>query len=228
MLSERILQVTGRIADACAKTGRPVGSVDLLAVTKNHPRETVEAAIDAGLRRFGENRVQEAITKYEGLADSVELRLIGHIQSNKVKLIAGRFHWVESIDRVETARALSRRLVAAATTCSVLLQFNSSQETSKYGFGRGEELLEAAGIISALPGVELRGLMTIGPFTSDETLIRLAFSRTRSLFEQVRANLPDLSIDTLSMGMTDDLEIAVAEGSTEVRIGTAIFGGRSQ
>lgn len=227
MLTDRIQQVTDRIARACASSGRDADSVMLLAVTKNHTRETVEEAMRAGLRCFGENRVQEAVAKYEGLTAKVELRLIGHLQSNKAKLIPHNFHWVESIDSLALAESLSRRLTEVDASCSVLLQFNSSQEESKSGFDDEGELLAAAAAAAELPGIELRGIMTIGPFTGETERIVRAFSRTRKLFERVRENLPSRRIDVLSMGMTDDLEVAIAEGSTEVRVGTAIFGARS-
>jgi len=232
MLSDRITEVRDRIATACLRAGRSVDDVQLVAVTKNHSREVVQSAIDAGLTVFGENRVQEAAEKYQGLLDGIQLHLIGHLQSNKARFIPGIFSWVDSIDSVRIAEALSRRLSGSGredgsgTTCSILLQYNSSGEETKSGFAESGELLEAADQIRALPGLSLRGLMTIGPFTEDRAKICGAFEKTRLLFEQLRTQLPDEAIDTLSMGMTDDLAIAISEGSTEVRIGTAIFGSR--
>ncbi len=226
MLTDRIAEVRDRIAVACLSAGRSVDGVQLVAVTKNHSREVVQDAIDAGLRVFGENRVQEAVAKYHGMSEGVVLHLIGRLQSNKAKLIPGIFSWVESIDSVRTAEALSRRLSDSETTCSILLQYNSSGEETKNGFTQPNELLEAAEQIQELPGISLRGLMTIGPFTEDRARIAVAFEQTRVLYERVRTQMPRAAIDTLSMGMTDDLEIAISEGSTEVRIGTAIFGSR--
>ena len=233
MLSGRITEVRDRIATACLRAGRSVDDVQLVAVTKNHSREVVESAIDAGLRVFGENRVQEAAEKYQGLLEGIQLHLIGHLQSNKARFIPDVFSWVESIDSVRIAEALSRRLsgsgpeAASGTTCSILLQYNSSGEDTKSGFGEPGELLDAAHQILALPGLSLRGLMTIGPFSDDRAKISGAFKKTRLLFDRLRAQLPDEAIDTLSMGMTDDLEIAISEGTTEVRVGTAIFGSRT-
>ena len=226
MLADRIAEVRDRIAVACVSAGRGVDGVQLVAVTKNHSREVVQDAIDAGLRVFGENRVQEAVAKYQGLPEGVVLHLIGRLQSNKAKFIPGIFSWVESIDSVRTAQTLSRRLSDSETTCSILLQYNCSGEETKSGFTEPNELLEAAEQIQGLPGISLRGLMTIGPFTEDRARIAVAFAQTRGLYERVRVRLPSAAIDTLSMGMTDDLEIAISEGSTEVRIGTAIFGSR--
>jgi len=228
MLTDRIAEVKDRIATACTRAGRSADSVQLVAVTKNHSRTVVHEAIDAGLRVFGENRVQEAVEKYHGLLEGIELRLIGHLQSNKAKFVPGLFSWVESIDSVPIAEALSRRLDASESTCSVLLQYNSSGEETKSGFAEPDELVEAAERIQGLPGISVRGLMTIGPFTQDSARITGAFQNTRLLFDRVRAALPGATVDTLSMGMTDDLEIAISEGSTEVRIGTAIFGGRHE
>lgn len=226
MLTERIADVAARIERACSSAARSPESVSLLAVTKTRSRDEVAGAIDAGLTVFGENRVQEAVEKYSDLSGSVELHLLGHLQSNKAKLLPGVFSWVESIDSLRIAEAVSRRYEAAGLVCNVLLQFNSSGEESKSGFASPEALLEAAEEIFRLKGVELRGVMTIGPFTDDASAVADAFRRTRLLFEQLRFHLPEARIDTLSMGMTDDMEIAIAEGSTEVRIGTALFGKR--
>ena len=228
MLTDRIAEVRDQIATACIRAGRSVDGVQLVAVTKNHPREVVQEAIDAGLRVFGENRVQEAVEKYQGLLDGIQLHLIGHLQTNKAKFVPGVFSWVESVDSVRIAEAISRRLSDSESTCSILLQYNSSGEGTKSGFAEPNELLEAAEQIQGLPGISVRGLMTIGPFTEDRARIAGAFEQTRLLCERVRAQLPDAAINTLSMGMTDDLDIAISEGSTEVRIGTAIFGSREK
>jgi len=228
MLTDRITEVRDQIETACVRAGRSVDTVQLVAVTKNHPREVVCEAIEAGVRVFGENRVQEAVQKYQGLLDGIQLHLIGHLQTNKARFVPGVFSWVESIDSVRVAEAISRRLSGLESTCSVLLQYNSSGEESKSGFDEPNELLEAAEQIRGLPGISVRGVMTIGPFTEDKARIARAFEQTRLLCDRMRAQLPGAAIDTLSMGMTDDLEIAISEGSTEVRIGTAIFGSRRQ
>jgi len=226
MLPDRIELVKERIARACDNNGRDPESVRLLAVTKNHPAEAVQAAIEAGLRLFGENRVQEAMAKYQSIRGDWDLHLIGHLQSNKARDVPGLFGCVESIDSTRIARMIAERAGAASMQIDVLLQLNSSGEESKSGFGSNSELLDAALDIVELPGLRLRGVMTIGPFTQDAAAISKAFRRTRLLYEELQGCLPGESIDILSMGMTDDLEIAVAEGSTEVRIGTAIFGSR--
>ncbi|HKJ86705.1 MAG TPA: YggS family pyridoxal phosphate-dependent enzyme [Spirochaetia bacterium] len=225
MICERLERVNERIASAAQRAGRQVSEIHLLAVTKTHPRPVVEEAIACGMTILGENRVQEADAKYAGVA-GVELHLIGHLQRNKARSVPGLFSWVESIDSIATAEALSRRCADAEWPCSVLLQYNCSGEQTKSGYSDPELMLEEAIRIAALPSLELRGIMTIGPFVDDTREIARAFSVTRRLFERLQTQQPDGRIDTLSMGMTGDFETAIAEGSTEVRIGSALFGAR--
>lgn len=225
MVAQHLHEVRERIERASARTGRDPARVRLLAVTKTRPRSVVDEAIAAGIALFGENRVQEAQDKYTGM-DDVELHLIGHLQRNKAKLVPGLFSWVESIDAYATAEALSRRCEAAGRECSVLVQLNSSLEQSKSGYADAEKLLDEAQRISRLPALRLRGVMTIGPFTDDTGAVARAFAATREVYERLQRTLPSASIDTLSMGMSDDFEIAVAEGSTEVRVGSVLFGAR--
>ncbi len=226
MIEDRLRAIRDRISAAASRAGRDPQEVRLLAVTKTHPRPVVDEARRAGISVFGENRVQEAASKYGGIAGSVELHLVGHLQRNKAKLVPGLFSWVESIDSFATADALSKRCEAAGWRCSVLVQYNSSGETSKSGYDESSVLLEEAEQIAQLAGLDVRGLMTIGPFVDDQAKIASAFAHTRALYERLRARLGEAQIDTLSMGMTDDFEIAIAEGSTEVRIGSALFGAR--
>jgi len=205
-----------------------------MAVTKRQPKELVETALQSGLTLFGENRVQEALQKYEGLRSrpglernpELELHLIGHLQRNKAGAAAGFFDCVQSIDKTSTARELNKRAAGAERTIRVMVEVNTSGEESKFGV-RDEQALwplleELAGLDHLVP----QGLMTIGPFTSDESRIRGAFASLRSLQEQARSRFPEISLDTLSMGMSSDYELAVEEGSTMVRIGTALFGPR--
>lgn len=227
MIADRLRDVRERIDSAAVRAGREPGAVRLLAVTKTHPREVVEDAREAGMTIFGENRVQEAVTKYQGIAEAVELHLIGHLQRNKAKLVPGTFSWVESIDSRTTAEALSRRCEAAGWECQILLQYNSSGEQSKSGYGDAGLLLDEAPQIAELAGLRLRGVMTIGPFVSEPDRIAAAFADTRSIYERLQQQTTHETVDTLSMGMTNDFEIAIAEGSTEVRIGSALFGGRA-
>ncbi len=233
MLSERIRAVTESIREATARAGRPDGSVRLLAVTKSHPADTVHEALDNGLAVLGENRVQEAVAKFEPLRaarerhPAFELHLIGHLQSNKAAKVPGLFDWVQSVDSIALAEALSRRCEQAGVTIDVLVQFNSSGEQTKSGYADPEALVDDAAAIASLGSLRLRGVMTIGPFTDDTARIASAFARTRALYNRIASALPDAPIDTLSMGMSDDFAIAIAEGSTLVRIGSALFGARS-
>lgn len=217
------------MAEAAGRSGRDPSLVSLVAVSKTHPPEVIRNAASLGITVFGENRVQEAERKIAELPVKdlgLEFRLIGHLQSNKAKLVPGLFQWVESIDSVKVARALSTRFSEADLTCEVLLQLNSSGEQSKSGFESTDALLAAAREIVALPALHVRGVMTIGPFVSDTEAIRRAFMQTRECFDRLQQRVGSPSVDTLSMGMTDDFEIAIEEGSTEVRIGSALFGGR--
>ncbi|MFW5741932.1 MAG: YggS family pyridoxal phosphate-dependent enzyme [Spirochaetota bacterium] len=226
MVAQHLREVRERIERAAARSGRDPAHIRLLAVTKTRPRSAVDEAVAAGIRLFGENRVQEADRKYTS-TDDVELHLIGHLQRNKAKLVPDLFSWVESIDAYATAQALSRRCDDAGRECSILLQLNSSGEQSKSGYADPQELLDEAARIAGLPALALRGVMTIGPFTDDTAAIARAFATTREVYEQLRRALPSAAIDTLSMGMSDDFEIAIAEGSTEIRVGSVLFGARS-
>jgi hypothetical protein len=225
-MEEKISAVRERMAAAAKRAGRSSEQIILLAVTKTHTRELVDEALQSGLTVLGENRVQEAHEKYAGLDTPHELHLIGHLQRNKAKFVPGLFHWVESIDAAKTARALSQKCDEAGWECEVLLQYNCSGEQSKSGYESGDALLAEAGEIAALPALHLRGVMTIGPFVEDTDRIRRSFADTRELFLRLADEMADEQIDTLSMGMSDDFEIAIEEGSTMVRVGSALFGAR--
>ncbi len=225
---ERIAEVRARIAAAAARAGRRDSDVRLMAVTKTFPRETVLAAAAAGLTLFGENRVQEAEEKFTDIGVPCELHLIGHLQRNKAKVAAGLFSWVQSVDKTETAQALETRCAERGTTMNVLLELNTSGEESKSGFRSRDELLGSLDAIRVLPHLVLRGLMTVGPLTDDRDRVRSAFAVLRALFEEVRARQGLTGFDTLSMGMSGDFELAIEEGSTLVRIGSALFGRREK
>jgi PLP dependent protein len=221
-----LASVRDRMESAARKAGRAPSEVRLMAVTKNFPRATVDEALAVGLDLFGENRVQEAEEKYAGLQPGPELHLIGHLQRNKAKLAAGVFSCVQSIDKQETAQALSGRCVELGRTMDILLELNTSGEQSKSGFHSPDELRAALGPIAALPGLRLRGLMTVGPLTTDERSVRASFAALKRLFDELRAERVSERFDVLSMGMSGDFAIAIEEGSTLVRIGTALFGTR--
>jgi pyridoxal phosphate enzyme (YggS family) len=227
MIADKIAQVNARIASACAAAGRPVQSVTLLAVSKTFAAAEVDAAHAAGQRRFGENYVQEALAKIaalSGLVPRPEWHLIGPLQSNKTRVVAESFDWVHSIERVQIAERLSAQRSAALAPLSVCLQVNVSGETSKGGVAPGQ-LSHLAHAVAALPRLRLRGLMAIPAPAVGLEAQRPPHRLLRQCLESLRAE--GLDLDTLSMGMSDDLEAAILEGATMVRIGTAIFGSRA-
>lgn len=221
-----IQQVRARIETACDAARRPVQSVTLLAVSKMQPAEAVREAFDAGLRRFGENYVQEGIDKIAqlaGLRPQIEWHLIGPLQSNKTRAVAEQFDWVHTVDRLKIAERLSQQRPASLPALQVCLQVNVDGEESKSGLAPAE-VAGVARAVAALPRLQLRGLMSIPEPTDDVAAQRRSHAALRELLASLRGQ--GLVLDTLSMGMTADLEAAITEGATLVRIGTAIFGAR--
>jgi len=224
---EKAWQATqARIAAAARAAGRPSNTISLLAVSKTVAPDAVRALHALGQRAFGENYVQEATRKREALADlaALEWRLIGPLQSNKAKLAAETFDWVESVDRLPVALRLSGARTGGRGPLKVLVQVNVSGEASKHGVAPADALALARDV-SRLPGLTLRGIMGIPEPTPDPAVQRARFAELRRCFEACRG--AGLAVDTLSMGMSADLETAIAEGATEVRIGTALFGARA-
>ena len=223
-LEQNILKVDRRIRAAEQASGRATGAVSLLAVSKTKPSELVRQAHGFGLSAFGENYVQEMADKAAALADlPLSWHFIGPIQSNKTALIAEISDWVHSIDRLKVARRLSEQRPDNIAPLNVLVQINTSNEDSKSGVGpdAAPDLIAA---INELPRLRLRGLMTIPAATSDQTAQRKPFRQLRELMDRLSDPLPQL--DTLSMGMSGDLEAAVSEGANIVRVGTDVFGAR--
>jgi len=221
-----LLEVNGRIARACEMAGRPVPSVTLLAVSKTQPPQAVRVALAAGQARFGENYVAEALDKMAALAElrpRLEWHLIGPLQANKTRAVAEQFDWVHSVDRLRIAERLSAQRPAGEPPLQVCLQVNISGEDSKSGLAPAD-VPALARAVAALPRLRLRGLMAIPEPASDVEAQRRPHRALRELLEALRRD--GLELDTLSMGMTADLEAAVAEGATLVRIGTALFGAR--
>jgi len=228
----RLGQVRARIERAARAAGRDPSSIALVAVSKTFGADRIREAVAAGQHRFGENYLQEAIVKIDqidatGAANRPEWHFIGPIQSNKTRELAERFDWIQSLDRFRIAQRLSEQRPAGRPALNVLLQVNISSEATKHGVAPAE-LRDLGRQVAALPRLRLRGLMAIPEPTSDQARQQASFARMRELFEQLRGELasPGGDLDTLSMGMSDDLEAAVAEGSTMLRIGTAIFGAR--
>ena len=233
MIGDNLQAVISRIAAAVAEAGRAPGSVRLLAASKTHAPARIAQAEAAGQRAFGENYVQEAIEKMDALenllgesrARALEWHLIGPVQSNKTRAAAERFDWVQSVDRAKIARRLSEQRPANLAPLNVLIEVNLSGETSKSGVA-AEDAAELAHAVAGLPRLRLRGLMAIPAPSRDQAVQRARFRAVRELFERLRAQ--GLALDTLSMGMSDDMEAAIAEGATMVRIGSAIFGARAK
>lgn len=225
-LKESVETVRERIRQAAERAGRDPDEVRLMAVTKLKSSEQVAEAYEAGLRLFGENRVQEAYDKYAEFHDDAELHIIGHLQTNKARKAVEIASCVQSVDKLKTAEELEKRCAAIDKVMDIYLEFNTSGEDSKSGYRSREEMFADIEYIISLKHLRIRGLMTIGPLTGDESAIRDAFRELRGLFEEVRSRFPALPLNELSMGMTSDFEIAVEEGSTMVRVGTALFGSR--
>lgn len=227
-IGSNLQEVKRRIAEACASAGRDANTVTLLAVSKTFPAEAVREAQATGQRAFGENYVQESLDKIAALADlraQLEWHLIGPLQSNKTRPVAEAFDWVHSVDRLKIAQRLAEQRPAGLQPLQLCLQVNVSGEDSKSGVAPAE-LPALAAAVAALPAnrVRLRGLMSIPEPTSDPAAQRAPHRRLRELLAALNAQ--GLALDTLSMGMSADVEAAVAEGSTVVRVGSAIFGAR--
>jgi hypothetical protein len=230
-LRETLPVVRERLERAADRGGGQ--AVRLVAVTKGHPPAAVAAAWRLGLRDCGENRVTELEAKRQELRESepeteagVSWHLIGHLQRNKVRRALPLTGLIHSVDSERLAAEVSQEAVRASRTVAVLLQVNVSGESSKGGFGTADELVAAAMRVAALPGLRVMGLMTMAPFTADEAVLRSTFRGARALFERCRVEVPAFIAEHLSMGMSNDFEIAIEEGSTMVRLGTVLFGER--
>jgi PLP dependent protein len=216
--------IRGRIAAACARADRAEDSVTLVAVSKGQPPEAISAAAATGHSVFGENRVQEAKAKIPLCGGHLRWHMIGHLQSNKARDAVQLFEVIESVDSLSLATEINKWADKAAKTMRILLEVNVAGESSKFGYNP-QALLEELVLINALPKVEIHGLMTMAPWTQDSEKARPAFRRLRELREQCEQKL-GAPLPQLSMGMSGDFEVAVEEGATMVRIGTALFGPR--
>lgn len=239
VIKNNVARVRDIIAASAARSGRLAEAVTLVAVTKTHPATMVIAAAEAGLRDFGENRVEEALPKQVELAGALPpdvcWHMIGHIQSRKAADVAGGFTWVHSIDRLKIARRLSESAANERKTIDILLEVNTSGEESKEGYDLtrwpdvplvGSALHADVELIGALPSLRLRGLMTMAPFVSDPETVRPVFRRLREMSLALSEAFPSQDFSTLSMGMSGDYQVAIEEGATVIRVGTAIFGPR--
>lgn len=225
-MAETIGQVRNRIALAAERGGR-THEVRVVAVTKGHPAEAVAAARRAGLTAFGENRIQELESKRAEVGRSdAEWHMIGHLQRNKARLGIQLFDWIHSVDSLRLAHTLSREAARAGIRVRALLQVNTSGEETKGGFEEAA-VVDVLGEVGELEGIEIHGLMTMAPWTQDAAVLRHTFRRTRDLLERCAREVPRaLTGRELSMGMSNDFEIAIEEGATIVRLGTVLFGER--
>ena len=242
MICQNLERVRERIAESALRTGRQPDEVRLVAVSKTFPAEDVLAAWECGQRDFGENRPQQAVTKIARVNEALgeqrpSWHMIGHIQSRQDKWVTAHYDWVHSVDRQKIARRLSRKAAAAGHELPVLLECNVSGEESKYGYQLSgwersevvrEQFFQEVAQIIALPALRVAGLMTMAPWVTDPETVRPVFVSLRGLRELLREQFPSVDWAELSMGMTDDFEVAVEEGATLVRVGRAIFGERGK
>jgi len=223
-LSENLSAIQQRIAAACARAGRDPRTVTLIAVTKSQPPELVSEAARLGLTLFGENKVQEAKAKIPLCPGRLRWHMIGHLQTNKCRDAVELFEMIQSVDSLGLAQEINKRAEQAAKTMPILLEVNAAGEASKFGY-RPQQLLAELSQINALPRLEIHGLMTMPPWTPDPEKARSVFRQVRDLKGQCEQVL-GAPLPHLSMGMTGDFEVALEEGATMVRIGTALFGAR--
>ena len=227
LISENIQSVEERIRAACARAGRSRDEVTLICVTKTMPVEDLRQAYDAGQRSFGENRVQEINDKFPQLPSDIQWHMIGHLQRNKVKYLMDKAVMIHSVDSAALAQTISKEAVKAGRVMDILLEVNAAEEESKFGL-TCEDVLPLVREIAPLPGIHICGLMTVAPFTDDPETNRVFFRKLRDLSVDIgRESIDNVSMHILSMGMTGDFEVAIEEGATHIRVGTAIFGKRN-
>ncbi len=226
MLKERLLNVQENIQNACKKSGRNENDVTLIAVSKTKPVEILQEAYDLGVRIFGENKVQEMTQKYELMPKDVQWHFIGHLQTNKVKYIVDKVELIHSVDSIKLAETIEKEAAKKNCVVRILVEVNVSQEESKFGV-KEEELLSFIEKVSNFKHIKVEGLMTIAPYTENPEENRPIFSRLHQLSVDISdKNIDNVNVSILSMGMTNDYEVAIEEGATFVRVGTGIFGAR--
>ena len=227
MLKDQLEDVEARIQAACRRAGRSRDEVTLIAVSKTKPVETLREAYDLGVRVFGENKVQELTAKNEALPDDIHWHMIGHLQTNKVKYIIDKVDLIHSVDSLKLAETIEKEAEKHALTADILVEVNVAQEESKFGL-KTEEVIPFIEKISGFSHVNVRGLMTIAPFVENPEENRSIFADLHQLSVDIsNKNIDNVNVSILSMGMTNDYEVAVEEGATMVRVGTGIFGARN-
>lgn len=227
MLKEQLEQVKQNIQEACDKSGRKSGEVTLIAVSKTKPVAMLQEAYDLGVRVFGENKVQELVDKYEVLPKDIEWHMIGHLQTNKVKYIIDKVAMIHSVDSIKLAETIEKEAAKKNCIANILIEVNVAEEDSKFGL-KVEEVIPFIKKISVFPHIRVKGLMTIAPFVENAEENRAVFADLRKLSVDIESkNIDNTNMSVLSMGMTNDYEVAVEEGATMVRVGTGIFGERN-
>lgn len=227
ILIQNLREVEERVAAACARAGRDRGEVTLVAVSKTKPVPMLQEIYDAGIRDFGENKVQEICAKLPVLPDDIRWHMIGHLQTNKVRQVVDKACMIHSVDSLKLAQVIEKEAAKRDLVIPVLLEVNVAEEESKFG-ARTEETAALIQEIAKLPHIHVRGLMTIAPFVDDPEENRPVFRRLKELSVDIaEKNINNVSMCELSMGMTGDFEVAIEEGATFVRVGTAIFGARN-
>ena len=228
-LKERLTELSTELAELATQAGRSPEEIKLIAVSKTHPSELIAEAFQAGQVRFGENRVQEASEKIERLQNpGIEWHLIGHLQKNKARFCPGRFDWIHSVDSQELLELLEKQCALQSQPIQILLQANLSQEDSKSGVSDYNNLCRLLEKTQGCQWLRCRGLMTMAAATDDANKIRKTFSQLRTWLEKLRNEFTLTTFTELSMGMSSDYRIAIAEGATIVRLGTALFGERNK
>ena len=226
MLKENLKRVEDKITASCERSGRNREDVTLIAVSKTKPVETLQEAYNIGVRVFGENKVQELVEKYETLPKDIHWHMIGHLQRNKVKYIIDKVDLIHSVDSLRLAETIDREAKKHNLTANILIEVNVAGEDSKFGVPP-EELENLVDGISHFSNIQVRGLMTIAPFVENAEENRAVFARLRKLSVDIAAkNIDNVNMGLLSMGMTNDYEVAIEEGATIIRVGTGIFGER--
>lgn len=227
MLKDNFKEVEARIQAACERAGRKREEVTLIAVSKTKPVQMLQEAYDLGNRIFGENKVQEIVDKYDALPADISWHMIGHLQRNKVKYIIDKVTLIHSVDSLRLAEAIEKEATKKGVTADILIEVNVAKEDTKYGV-MPEDAARLVSQISALPHIRIKGLMTIAPFVTNPEENRIYFQRLRNLAVDIGENKSDnVTMSVLSMGMTNDYEIAIEEGATMIRVGTGLFGARS-
>ena len=227
MLKDNLFEVEKNIQEACIRAGRNRSEVTLVAVSKTKPVNMLEEIYAENIRHFGENKVQELSEKYEIMPKDIKWHMIGHLQRNKVKAVIDKAALIHSVDSIRLAEAIEQEAAKKDLIVDILIEVNVAEEDSKFGL-KVDEVMEMVETISTFPHIRIKGLMTIAPFVKDPEENRPVFAQLRKLSVDIaNKNIDNVSVDILSMGMTNDYQVAIEEGATIVRVGTAIFGERN-